>query len=106
MKYFKRFLLIILVIVVVLVAGFVIWAETPLGPSSGALAAGMKVVLIYGTNDGLGTLEGIAKARKLLPVDRVYVSREGGNHGQFGSMVHSLVTIRPRSHPKSSGIKL
>jgi pimeloyl-ACP methyl ester carboxylesterase len=39
MKFIKRFLLALLVIAVLAVAGFVVWAETPLGPAPEALAA-------------------------------------------------------------------
>ncbi|MGC1377454.1 MAG: alpha/beta hydrolase [Anaerolineales bacterium] len=39
MKHLKRFLLIVLAFIVLAAAGFVAWAETPLGPSPEALAA-------------------------------------------------------------------
>jgi hypothetical protein len=65
------------------VKGVVLWASYP--ADDGLLATDAKVVSIYGTNDGLGTVENIKKAGKLVPADTVYVPIEGGNHGQFGA---------------------
>lgn len=45
----------------------------------------VKVVSIYGTNDGLATPEMIDESKMLLPADAVFVPVEGGNHSQFGS---------------------
>lgn len=45
----------------------------------------VKVVSIYGTNDGLATPEKIDESKMLLPADAVFVPIKGGNHSQFGS---------------------
>lgn len=63
--------------------GIAFWASYPADEK--LLGTGIKAVSIYGTKDGLGTLEGIEKARKLLPANTVYVPITGGNHGQFGA---------------------
>lgn len=44
----------------------------------------LKVISIYGTNDGLATLEDIEQSREHLPADTVWVEIQGGNHAQFG----------------------
>ena len=41
------------------------------------------VTSIYGTDDGLTTLEEIEKAKPLLPKYTKYIAIEGGNHTQF-----------------------
>jgi pimeloyl-ACP methyl ester carboxylesterase len=45
----------------------------------------MPTLLIYGTQDGLFSLEMVEDARALLPEDTIYVAIDGGNHSQFGS---------------------
>ncbi len=45
----------------------------------------IQVMSIYGTNDGLATVDQIDESRKLLPDDTVFLPIEGGNHSQFGS---------------------
>jgi hypothetical protein len=42
------------------------------------------VVSIYGTRDGLTTLEDIQASTILLPDGTIWVEIEGGNHAQFG----------------------
>ncbi len=44
-----------------------------------------KVVSIYGTNDGLATVDQVLQSKDLLPADTLFVPIEGGNHSQFGS---------------------
>ena len=44
----------------------------------------LRVLSIYGTTDGLLPPAEIEAKRALLPPDTVYLSIEGGNHGQFG----------------------
>ena len=39
---------------------------------------------IYGTKDGLASLDEIRDSELLLPPDARWVAIEGGNHGQFG----------------------
>ena len=45
----------------------------------------LPVVSIYGTLDGLMTVEDIEATKSDLPTDTIYVPIEGGNHAQFGS---------------------
>lgn len=63
--------------------GIAFWASYP--ADNKLLNSTIKVVSIYGTKDGLGTIAGIDKARKLLSAETIYVPIEGGNHGQFGA---------------------
>ena len=44
----------------------------------------ISVVSIYGTRDGLASVEDIDSSRPLLPGDARYCAIEGGNHAQFG----------------------
>lgn len=45
----------------------------------------LSVLQITGTSDGVLNREAWERARTNLPADTLYVSIEGGNHGQFGS---------------------
>jgi hypothetical protein len=45
----------------------------------------LKVLSIYGSEDGLTTPGDIAASRPLLPPDALFDQIEGGNHSQFGS---------------------
>lgn len=65
------------------ILGVVFWASYPANDALKGMNA--KVISIYGTNDGLSTLEKINDSRALLPADTQFVAIEGGNHGQFGS---------------------
>lgn len=63
--------------------GLVLWASYP--PGVGSLAdRPLAVASIFGTRDGVATLEDIEEARPLLPPDTTWVAIEGGNHAQFG----------------------
>jgi pimeloyl-ACP methyl ester carboxylesterase len=65
------------------VAGLLLWAAYP--AASDALAgSGLAATSIYGTLDGLATLDKIADSQALLPPEAVWVPIEGGNHAQFG----------------------
>jgi hypothetical protein len=86
------------------VAGIAFWASYPANDS--LLSSGIKVVSIYGTNDGLGTIDGINKARKLLPMDTVYLAIDGGNHGQFGAYGPQPGDKPASISPKPNGIRL
>ncbi|MGJ3240627.1 MAG: alpha/beta fold hydrolase [Anaerolineae bacterium] len=44
----------------------------------------LPITLVYGTRDGLATVEEIESARSNLPPQTTYVAIEGGNHAQFG----------------------
>lgn len=45
----------------------------------------MKVITIYGSEDGVLNMDKIKEGRKLLPEGSVEKCIEGGNHAQFGS---------------------
>ena len=42
------------------------------------------VTSIYGTNDGVTSLDEISDSELLLPKDTDWIAIEGGNHSQFG----------------------
>jgi dienelactone hydrolase len=65
------------------VAGLVLWAAYPAGGTDLSGSA-LPVASIFGTRDGLTTLEDIDASRSLLPAGASYVAIEGGNHAQFG----------------------
>jgi dienelactone hydrolase len=65
------------------IKGVVLFASYPANDS--LIAMGMPVLSIYGTNDGLATVDKVADSRTLLPLDARFVAIEGGNHSQFGS---------------------
>lgn len=44
----------------------------------------LSVTSIYGTDDGLATVDEIFGSEALFPPDARWVAIEGGNHGQFG----------------------
>ena len=65
------------------VAGLVLWAAYP--EASASLAdRPLPVVSVYGTRDGLATLDKIEASRPNLPPTTRYTPIEGGNHAQFG----------------------
>ena len=43
----------------------------------------LDVVVVYGTRDGLATVEKVEGARSLLPASTEWIEIEGGNHAQF-----------------------
>ena len=60
--------------------GLIIWASfSPIRLDN----TNLKVITIYGSEDGRCTLEEVKFFAKLLPEDTVYVEIEGGNHTQF-----------------------
>ncbi|MFM8322600.1 MAG: alpha/beta hydrolase [Chloroflexota bacterium] len=65
------------------VQGLFLWAAYPAG-SDDLSAQPLKVVSIYGTRDGLATVEDVTLAAPLLPKDTLWVPVSGGNHGNFG----------------------
>jgi hypothetical protein len=65
------------------VKGLVLWASYP-AVSDNLRDSGLYVVSIYGTRDGLTTLEDIQASTILLPDGTIWVEIEGGNHAQFG----------------------
>lgn len=65
------------------ISGLVLWAAYPAqGTDLSTLAT--NVVSIFGTRDGLTTLDDINDSRARLPDDTEYLAIEGGNHAQFG----------------------
>lgn len=65
------------------VSGLVLWAAYP-ASSDNLSDSDLAVTSIYGTDDGLASLEEIEDSRPLLPPDTEFVPIEGGNHAQFG----------------------
>jgi len=65
------------------VEGLFLWAAYP-AASDSLSKFDMPVVSIYGTLDGLATLDKISASRPLLPADTRWVEIDGGNHAQFG----------------------
>jgi pimeloyl-ACP methyl ester carboxylesterase len=65
------------------VDGLVLWAAYPDG-SDDLSSHSLEVASIFGTLDGLATVEKIEASRPLLPADTLWVAIEGGNHAQFG----------------------
>jgi dienelactone hydrolase len=61
--------------------GLVFWASYP---AQNISTLSIPILSIYGTLDGLTTLEDIEKSRSNLPASTQFVPIEGGNHGQFG----------------------
>jgi hypothetical protein len=66
-----------------LVQGLVLWAAYP-ASGDDLSARDLTVVSIYGTRDGLATLDKIEASRSLLPATTRWIAIEGGNHAQFG----------------------
>lgn len=66
------------------VDGLVFWASYPAGGVD-LTASSLKVLSIYGTQDGLATPEKVLAVRAQYPADAVFLAIEGGNHAGFGS---------------------
>jgi len=65
------------------VSGLALWAAFP--PDSSDLSVdGLAATSVYGTRDGLVSVEEINGSRQLLPAETEFVAIEGGNHAQFG----------------------
>jgi hypothetical protein len=65
------------------VRGFILWASYP-ARTDDLRASGLHVASIYGTRDGLTSLEDIRASETLLPADTLWIEITGGNHAQFG----------------------
>lgn len=65
------------------VDGLVLIASYP-EASKDLSGAALATASIYGTLDGLATVETVESSRPLLPSDTLFVAIEGGNHAQFG----------------------
>lgn len=77
------------------VSGLILFAAYP--ASSDSLAnTNIKVMSIYGTNDGLATQGKIDASRQLLPASTQWLAIQGGNHAQFG-----WYGVQPGDNPAS-----
>jgi pimeloyl-ACP methyl ester carboxylesterase len=65
------------------VQGLALWAAYPASRDDLSLS-GLRVVSIFGSQDGLATGEKMEASRPLLPADTTWVQISGGNHAQFG----------------------
>lgn len=65
------------------VQGLVLLASYPAG-SDDLSKSSIKVVSLFGTNDGLATGPKIDASRLLLPASTIFQPIQGGNHAQFG----------------------
>lgn len=63
--------------------GLVLWAAYP-ASSTDLSGSGLKVVSIYGSQDGLATSDKIDASLVLLPAGTTWVEIQGGNHAQMG----------------------
>ncbi len=65
------------------VSGLALWAAFP--PEGSDLSGrDLAATSVYGTRDGLVSIEEIEASRQLLPAETKFVAVEGGNHAQFG----------------------
>ena len=65
--------------------GLALWAAFPAENNSLAGRNDLTAASIYGTLDGLATVEEIRQSATRLPAATAFVAVEGGNHAQFGS---------------------
>ncbi len=65
------------------ISGLVLWAAYP-AENNDLSGSGLPVLSVYGTLDGLATIEKIESSRNNLPADTSFVAIEGGNHAGFG----------------------
>jgi len=63
--------------------GLVLWAAYP-ASSDDLSGQSLEVVSIIGSQDGLGTDQGVEATRTLLPERTHFIIVDGGNHAQFG----------------------
>lgn len=66
------------------VQGLVLWASYP-ASSDDLSKSSLRVISIFGSQDGLATGEKIEASKALLPAETTWLKIEGGNHAQFGS---------------------
>lgn len=65
------------------VQGLVLWASYP-AENNSIKNLPIRVLSIYGSEDGLATTDVVEASRDLLPPDARWVQIAGGNHAQFG----------------------
>jgi len=63
--------------------GLILYAAYP-GGGTNLFQSNLAVVSIYGTNDGLATVDKVDTAKPLLPASTKYVAIQGGIHSFFG----------------------
>lgn len=64
--------------------GLALWASYPAGGDDLSGRLDLAATSIYGTADGVASMEDVLGGAPLLPPDTVWVPIEGGNHAQFG----------------------
>lgn len=67
-----------------LIDGLGLWAAYPAQNDDLSDYTHLQVTSVYGTRDGLASLQEIEASRANLPPQTVFVPIEGGNHAQFG----------------------
>lgn len=81
------------------IRGIVYWASYPADDT--LKNTGLKTLSIYGTLDGLATLETVEKNKAFMPGDTIFIPIEGGNHAQFADYGFqpgdNLATISPEA---------
>lgn len=65
------------------VNGLVLWASYP-AANTDLSTSNRPVLSVFGSNDGLATLDDIANSRERLPASTTFVEITGGNHAGFG----------------------
>jgi hypothetical protein len=65
------------------VKGLALWASYP-AASDDLSQSSIPSASIYGTMDGLTSIEDIENSRQFLPPDTLWIPINGGNHAQFG----------------------
>jgi dienelactone hydrolase len=65
------------------IAGLALWASYP-AESNSLAGVDIKVISLFGTLDGVSTVDKIEKTIPFLPAETEYIPIEGGNHAQFG----------------------
>lgn len=65
------------------IEGLILWAAYP-ATGDDLSDYDLAAVSIYGTRDGVSTVEEITVSQSLLPLHTSWVPIEGGNHAQFG----------------------
>ena len=65
--------------------GLVFWAAFPAENNDLSDQPALSVSSVYGTLDGLATVDEVQASQPLLPATATFAPIEGGNHAQFGS---------------------
>jgi dienelactone hydrolase len=66
------------------VDGLFFWAAFPADGNDLSDQPALRVASVYGTLDGLATVDEVQASQRLLPAAAAFVPIEGGNHAQFG----------------------